>query len=269
MGNSAKWFAPGTVVEPQVFESETELDDLTSSFAIHCSQIALDQMREHAKSFSNTEIFGLLLGHVYKSPSGRLRTLIEDFIPAKSFYRTTLSSVEVSPQELLRMDRIYEQLQEKRGFLKVGWFHTHPGHGIFMSHTDKDNHRMYSKNWQVALVIDPVQSSYGFFWGPTCAQIGDIVYFNGPFNVQSDSSRSPASATTVVGDDGVPSSVKHRRLTAWCCECLITIATLLLVMARHIFGLAARTGSREVSNVMTRAQKARQLALTIANELTP
>ena len=37
-----------------------------------------------------------------------------------------------------------------------------------MSHTDKDNHAMYSKPWQVALVLDPIRQTFGFFAGPNC-----------------------------------------------------------------------------------------------------
>jgi proteasome lid subunit RPN8/RPN11 len=181
VGNPTKLFAPGPVVEPQILSSEAELDTFTCTFAIHCSRLVLDQMYAHAKSFANTEVFGLLLGRVYRSPSFKLRTLIEDFIPAQSFHTTTLSFVEVSPHELLRMDRVYEELGQKAGLLKVGWFHTHPGHGIFMSQTDRENHRMYSKTWQVALVIDPVNNSHGFFWGGHCVEVREVIYSDTPF----------------------------------------------------------------------------------------
>jgi hypothetical protein len=78
------------------------------------------------------------------------------------------------------MDRAYEESMENKGLLKVGWFHTHPGHGIFMSQTDRENHSLYRKKWQVALVIDPVRKIHGFFHGGECAPLSYVVMTEDP-----------------------------------------------------------------------------------------
>jgi proteasome lid subunit RPN8/RPN11 len=46
----------------------------------------------------------------------------------------------------------------------VGWHHTHPGLGVFLSAYDRFLHRhFFSQPWQVALVVDPRRYELGFF----------------------------------------------------------------------------------------------------------
>jgi len=46
----------------------------------------------------------------------------------------------------------------------VGWFHTHPRMGVFLSHYDTFLHRnFFPEPWQVALVVEPFSSVAGFF----------------------------------------------------------------------------------------------------------
>ena len=46
----------------------------------------------------------------------------------------------------------------------VGWFHTHPGYGVFLSGYDLFIHRnFFNLPWQLAYVIDPVGGEAGFF----------------------------------------------------------------------------------------------------------
>jgi proteasome lid subunit RPN8/RPN11 len=46
----------------------------------------------------------------------------------------------------------------------VGWYHTHPGMGVFLSPYDTWlHHHFFPEPWQVALVIDPHSATGGFF----------------------------------------------------------------------------------------------------------
>ncbi len=48
--------------------------------------------------------------------------------------------------------------------LVVGWYHSHPGFEIFLSHHDYFIHKEYFNNsWQVALVIDPIWKKFILF----------------------------------------------------------------------------------------------------------
>ena len=70
-----------------------------------------------------------------------------------------------------------EVLQEQcEGHRVVGWYHSHPGFGVFLSEQDKFIQRhFFDQPWQVALVLDPVQGVWGLYgWGA-----GEIVPWRG------------------------------------------------------------------------------------------
>ncbi len=56
----------------------------------------------------------------------------------------------------------------------VGWYHSHPGLGVFMSGTDRATQRaFYHHPWNVAIVADPIARSTGWFIGPDCISATD------------------------------------------------------------------------------------------------
>jgi proteasome lid subunit RPN8/RPN11 len=164
-------FVVQKMVQQAVEEVAEDLDRLPAEFAIHCPRKLLGMMMGHAMGYANTEVFGLLLGRPVMLPGRRLRTIIEDFVPAEVFLASDACYVEVSSQELFRMHDECEVRARARNLQTAGWFHTHPGHGIFMSRTDRDNHRIYTHPWQVALVLDPQRNSWGFFAGTDCREV--------------------------------------------------------------------------------------------------
>ena len=58
----------------------------------------------------------------------------------------------------------------------VGWYHTHPGLGVFMSGTDRRTQRyFFSRPWQVSLVLDPKDQEYRFFAGEESAVVNEVI----------------------------------------------------------------------------------------------
>jgi len=50
-------------------------------------------------------------------------------------------------------------------YLIVGWYHSHPGHGCFLSTTDIDTQRtMFAGRYHTALVIDPIAQDVRAFY---------------------------------------------------------------------------------------------------------
>jgi proteasome lid subunit RPN8/RPN11 len=46
----------------------------------------------------------------------------------------------------------------------VGWYHSHPGYGCFLSPTDITSHRLcFTMPYHVALVVDPLRKEAAFF----------------------------------------------------------------------------------------------------------
>ena len=54
--------------------------------------------------------------------------------------------------------------QQFPGEVILGWHHTHPNFGIFLSGYDLFIHQhFFSEYWQIALVVDPLRNEFGFF----------------------------------------------------------------------------------------------------------
>lgn len=123
---------------------------------VHITGIALLKMLQHTKAGIPNDVIGILLGK-----------FVDDY---------TVSVVDVFPTPQTgagtSIDTFEENFQERMlGFLKstgrkeeiVGWYHSHPGLGVWLSgvalhqqmHWEKVNHRC------IAVVLDPVQSVRG------------------------------------------------------------------------------------------------------------
>ncbi len=141
-------------------------------------QSAVEKIFEHATEQRRIERFGILVGGVFSDPqSGDNWIEVVDMLPAERV-RANVASVEVSNEEIsylnTKVDKILEETNKT--VRKIGWYHTHPGHGIFLSSTDQTNQRLcYTADWQIALVVDPQQLHYGVFSGPECRALFDGI----------------------------------------------------------------------------------------------
>ena len=60
-------------------------------------------------------------------------------------------------------DTLWERYPNESAVM-VGWYHTHPGFGIFLSAYDMFIQRNFFSNpWQIAMVVDPRRQELGFF----------------------------------------------------------------------------------------------------------
>jgi len=118
-----------------------------------------------------TEIGGILLGAAYVLPKSNSHlTHVRQSLFAtggegsSSHFRFTSSSWET----------MRKQIREEH--VVIGWFHTHPGLGIFMSETDRRTQRhFFAQPWQVSLVVDPISGDYGFFAGMESEPVSEIL----------------------------------------------------------------------------------------------
>jgi len=95
----------------------------------------------------------------HESPEPHLE--IRRFLPATGV-RRDFTSVTFTHETWSNLTR--EVDTSFPGEKVVGWQHTHPGFGIFLSSYDLFIHRhFFSAPWQVALVVDPRRQEFGFF----------------------------------------------------------------------------------------------------------
>jgi len=152
--------------------SKTELKELKE--LTFPGRLPLDELRiaiapgahaavqTHAKSSLDKEICGVLLGKPMKDAQG-LWLVIEDVIEGKAAQGSE-AKVTFTPDA---WEHIFKEQEIRDPSLKmVGWYHTHPRFGIFLSHYDQFIHQNFFavEPWMVAYVVDPVQDEEGFFF---------------------------------------------------------------------------------------------------------
>lgn len=125
------------------------------------AQEVFDLMDRFAQENGGQEYGGLLLGKArrLKGPQS-LEIAIKSFVPLRKdpgVSRFTISTEAY--QEAVQKEVEGSNLQV------VGWMHTHPGFGVFLSNLDKDEHqRFFGKRYQLAYVIDPENMERAFYW---------------------------------------------------------------------------------------------------------
>jgi proteasome lid subunit RPN8/RPN11 len=135
----------------------TAVDILVNEDAFRDSQA-------HALSSMDREVAGVLVGPPpEKQPDGRYVVHVTDTIIAK-YTRMHGASVTYTPESWRYLnDQLHEKYPDESGVM-VGWYHTHPGFGIFLSGMDLFIHQnFFTQIWHIALVLDPVARTSGFF----------------------------------------------------------------------------------------------------------
>lgn len=134
-----------------------------------------DLIQEHADQGSPNEIGGFLLGRPCISNGDHYAWIIK-FVPGDCISSRTHVVIKEST-----FDRVWNELDNSE-LIIMGWYHTHPGLGIFLSQTDiKNCLNYYNKSYQIAIVIDPIGNDVGTFgWvdgtSTRLAQISASVY---------------------------------------------------------------------------------------------
>lgn len=132
---------------------------------------AYEAMQAHAKSSLEAEVCGVMLGKLERDGGGPFLT-ISDAIQGEAA-KSEAARVTFTPET---WTAIHAEQERRSPELKmVGWYHTHPRFGIFLSEYDQFIHRNFFgvEPWMVALVIDPVKDEEGIFgW-----HRGEIVRF--------------------------------------------------------------------------------------------
>ena len=125
---------------------------------------ALRASQAHALSSMNREVAGVLVGpRPEKQPDGRYVVHVIDTIVAKHTVMQG-ASVTYTPESWRYMtDKLWEKYPDDTAVI-VGWYHTHPGFGIFLSGMDLFIHQnFFTQIWHIAYVLDPRARTSGFF----------------------------------------------------------------------------------------------------------
>lgn len=133
-----------------------------SAVTVFITQWSYVRMCAHAGSDLRHEVGGVLAGKWrVDATSGEKFVVIEGVLPAPHT-RHGSTYVTFTQDSLVALN---EQLEERYpGKQMVGWYHTHPRLGIFLSAYDTWLHEhFFPEIWQVAVVIDPQATEGGVF----------------------------------------------------------------------------------------------------------
>jgi len=126
--------------------------------------VDVDVMRDleaHAQSNLEAELGGVLLGGQYEDDAGRPFVVISDSLRAEH-YEHSKGSFKFTHETWSDISRKRDEFPAD--LQMVGWYHTHPGWGIFLSGMDTFICRhFFNKPLDVALVIDPCKQERAFF----------------------------------------------------------------------------------------------------------
>ncbi len=126
--------------------------------------VDLDVMRDmeaHASSDISVELGGVMLGCQRVDETGQPFVVVTDSLRAEH-YHASKGNFKFTHDT---WSRITEQREQYRPDLEmVGWYHTHPGHTVFLSGLDMFIcNNFFDKPLDLALVIDPVNDDRGWF----------------------------------------------------------------------------------------------------------
>jgi proteasome lid subunit RPN8/RPN11 len=178
-------FAPLDIMEPITtplpvkkahrWNSQYDSAGLHPQVSVFMTQTAYSRICVHSVSDLVNEVGGIMVGEWCVDEQGEQFVVVEHAIPAR---HTRHGSVYLTfTQDSLV--QIHDEIEQRyKGKKIVGWYHTHPKMGIFLSHYDTWLHKnFFPEPWQVALVVEPHTSLGGFFVRQKSGALDPTRYF--------------------------------------------------------------------------------------------
>lgn len=120
----------------------------------------LNDIRAHGLTNPEVEVCGVLVGNIYRDANGPWCSVEANI---RGNYASGRNAQVTFTSET--WTHIHQQMDDKYADKRIlGWYHTHPGFGIFLSEMDvfiQDN--FFSELWQIAFVDDPKGGDRGSF----------------------------------------------------------------------------------------------------------
>jgi proteasome lid subunit RPN8/RPN11 len=138
---------------------ELRIQKRPSGFQIVIRRSVLNIIKQLGRASMNAEVGGMLIGQLCWDKEPFL--LIDASIEGK-YTDDQQASVTFTAAT---WNYVHEELEKHYHDKKiVGWYHTHPGFGIFLSNYDTFiQENFFREKWQVAFVFDPQAEANGFF----------------------------------------------------------------------------------------------------------
>ncbi len=134
----------------------------TPRVQVFVTQAAFRAINDHANSDLDNEVGGWLAGRWCRDIETKAEYIVvEALLPAQQV-RSGSTFLTFTHDSQVAMLSALEEKYSKKGI--IGWYHTHPRMGIFLSGYDVWLHdHFFPHPWQVALVVEPHSKTAGFF----------------------------------------------------------------------------------------------------------
>ncbi len=123
------------------------------TFDVYLKQAAISKAENYFAELAKQKLegMGLLVGQQFKDD--KFFVLINDFLTAET--NSSAISVRFSPRAFSLLS---EQLKNLNECIVIGWAHSHPAYGCFLSQTDINTQlKFFNENFHVAAVFDPAK----------------------------------------------------------------------------------------------------------------
>jgi|SRR3990172_1802715 len=156
--------------------SPYEIQGAQPPLNVFVTQSAYCRIELHSVSELDDEVGGALVGMWCVDRDSREEFIVvQHMLPAQ---HTRQGSVYLTFTQDTLVDFHDELDKNFSGKRIVGWYHTHPRMGIFLSHYDTWLHRnFFPEPWQVALVVEPHRSLGGLFIRGMDGSLSPTSYF--------------------------------------------------------------------------------------------
>jgi proteasome lid subunit RPN8/RPN11 len=146
------------------------------SLQVFVTQTAFKAINNHANSDLDNEVGGWLAGRWCKDIDTKVEyVVVEALLPAQQV-RSGSTFLTFTHDSQVAMLAALEERYAKKGI--VGWYHTHPRMGLFLSGYDTWLHdHFFPHPWQVALVVEPHSHTGGFFIRNGKQELDTRLYF--------------------------------------------------------------------------------------------
>ncbi|ORZ37431.1 JAB1/Mov34/MPN/PAD-1 ubiquitin protease-domain-containing protein [Catenaria anguillulae PL171] len=148
--------AGGMGMGMQGMQPGMDTPSMDTAEVVHISSLALLKMLKHGRAGVPMEVMGLMLGEFVDDYTVRV---IDVFAMPQSGTGVSVEAVDpVFQTKMLDMLK-----QTGRPEMVVGWYHSHPGFGCWLSSVDVNTQQSFEALNQraVAVVVDPIQSVKG------------------------------------------------------------------------------------------------------------
>lgn len=139
-----------------IIVGETEVNDVK----IYIKQEVYKEIEKFSRMDTTRERGGILIGD-YAEVNNKKNVIISKFIEAK-YTDASASTLTFTHETWNYIHKEHEELYPQKKI--IGWQHTHPSYGIFLSNYDifiQEN--FFNLPWQIAYVVDPIAGTRGFF----------------------------------------------------------------------------------------------------------